>query len=199
VKKKIILVLIVAVLAGLALVACTHDTLTEPVPPSMEIDIAAIKAKISGNWGIAYGNSRITISEDGRYEASWDNATIINGQFTISHEDETHYRLTLTPERVRTISATQPEFCSPKFDDEQYNSSPSWAQQDVIINPSNKNRLGLVNHDGTVDWVSIWFDPEVLWLEDRIYKTTKQGYRVKEFCLNTIALFSTQITISAST
>jgi len=183
VKQKIILVPVVLVLVGLIFVACTGGAPVElvpsPEPTAMgtappieedesEYDFSAVKARISGSWGIAYGNSRITISENSQFEASWDNMTIINGQFTISRENETDYRLTLTPERVRTLSANQPEFGSPQFDDEQYNSSPSWAQRDIIVNPSNQNRLGLVGYDGTVEWVDIYFDSEVLWLEDRI-------------------------------
>ena len=163
--------ILLLVIASLTLAACTKGTSTEPEPSTTEIDVAVVKAAVSGNWEIAYGNSRITISEDGRYEASWDNATIINGQFAVSREDETHYRLTLTPERVRTLSANQPEFGSPQFDDEQYNSSPDWDQKDIVVDPSNQSRLGLVNPDGTVEWVSIWFDSEVLWLEDRILQT----------------------------
>ena len=161
---KMMLMFVMIVLVGLIFAACTGGALSE-LP---ELDFYAVKARISGNWGIAYGNSRITISEDGRYEESWDNATIINGRFTISRENETDYRLTFTPERVRIISANQPEFGSPRFDDEQYNSSPNWEQREIIINPSNQDRLGLVDNDGIVTWVDIHFDSEVLWLEDRI-------------------------------
>jgi len=49
--KKIIILLLV--LVGIALAACTNGTLAEPEPSAMEIDVAAVKAAISGNWEIA--------------------------------------------------------------------------------------------------------------------------------------------------
>jgi len=137
-------------------------------PASAEVDFYAVKASISGTWDIEYGNSRITISEDSHFEINWDNTTIISGQYTIARDSEMDYRLTLLPNRVRNISANQPEFGSPSFDDEELNSSHNWIQQEIIINPSNRNILGFVGHDGTVEWANIGFTPEVLWLEDKI-------------------------------
>jgi len=131
-------------------------------------DFSAAKASISGTWEIEYGNSRITISEDGRFEINRDNMTVISGQYTIARAGETDYRLTLLPDRVRNISVNQPEFGSPRFDDEERNFSPNWMQQEIIINPLIRNILGFVGHDGMVEWANVSFDPEVLWLEDRI-------------------------------
>ena len=184
--KKMILVFAMLILVGLTFVACAGGASSEPVPSPIEtalpaeeetgeqieepevVDFSAAKARINGTWEIEYGNSRITISEDSRFEINWDNMTIINGQYTIARNSETDYRLTLLPDRVRNISANQPEFGSPHFDDEERDSSPNWIQKEIIINPSNRNRLGFVGHDGTVEWVNIGFTPEVLWLEDRI-------------------------------
>ncbi|MCL2854896.1 MAG: hypothetical protein FWE21_04685 [Defluviitaleaceae bacterium] len=166
-KMKRILNFFILVPIGLMLVACNGSGPSESQTLAA-VDFYDVKARISGRWVIAYGNSGITISDDGRYEENWDNMTIINGSFTISRENETDYRLTFIPERVRILSANQPEFGYPGFDDEQYGASPSWAQRYVIINPSNQERLGLVGNDGTVEWVDIWFNPEVLWLDDRI-------------------------------
>jgi len=165
---KKILAFIILIIAGSIFVACTGGNSSEQASAPESVDFYDVKARINGHWVIAYRNSGITISEDGRYQENWDNMTIINGQFTIARENETDYRLTFTPERVRVLSENQPEFGSPRFDDEQYDSSPNWAQRDIIVNPSDQERLGLVGYDGTVEWVNIWFDSEVLWLEDRI-------------------------------
>ena len=141
---------------------------TSDTPTSTIVDIDVVKAEINGSWEIEYGNSRITISEDSRFEINWDNMTIINGQYSIIRNSETDYRLTLLPDRVRNISLNQPAYGSPHFDDEEQDSSPNWIQPEIIIDPSNRNRLGFVGYDGTVEWVNIRFTPEVLWLEDRM-------------------------------
>ena len=181
--KKIILMLTMLVIMGLTFAACAGCTPREPTEPTpsetprsddeetgeeMAVDFSAAIASVSGTWVIAYGNSGITLSEDSRFQINWDNATIINGLYTIARHSETDYKLTLVPDRVRNMSANQPEYGSPRFDDEEPGSSPNWMQQEIIINPSNRNHLGLVGHDGVVEWVDIWFDSEVLWLEDRI-------------------------------
>jgi len=175
-KKTLVFILLA--LAGFIFIACTSGIPTTPnsSPDATPIEVImptnddfdAVKASINGNWELAYRNSRITISEDGRYEESWDNAIIINGRFTIARENETDYRLAFMPDRVRVLSVNQPEFGSPQFDDEAYHASPSWLHRDIIINPSNQNRLGLVGDDGAVEWVDTYFNAGVLWLEDRI-------------------------------
>jgi len=187
-KKKMILAVIL-VLVGFVFVAC-NDDVTDPVPSATQsptetspprdtigVEDArtsdnAVIASISGNWDLAFRNSRITLSEDFRFETSWDNMVIINGQFSISAENETDYRISMMPDRVRTLSANQPEFGAPQFDDEYYTANSDWMQRDIIVNPANRSALGLVNNDGTIEWVDIYFSAEVLWLEDRIGETS---------------------------
>ena len=158
--KKTILMFTILIFAGVVFVACATEY--------DDVDFSDVKANISGNWEIEFANSRITISEDSRFEVNGDNMVIINGSYTISRDSESYYRLTLLPDRVRNLSANQPEFGSPLFDDEEQDSSPNWTQEEIIINPSNRTRMGFVADDGTVEWVNINFTPEVLWLEDRI-------------------------------
>ena len=150
-------------LVSLVFAACFGSELSPPVSEeaiecsagedasgSIQADLYAVKASISGTWKIAYGNSRITISEDGFFEMNWDNVTIVNGQYTIDRNSETDYRLTLLPARVRKMSGNQPEFGSPRFDDEEPDSSLNWIQQEIIIDPSNRSGLGLVDNAGVV-------------------------------------------------